>query len=50
MNSAHIIGKKRNRLNRLNRRVSDKELTADRRNQMLARTSELTFELAGKKK
>ena len=49
MNAAHIVGKKRNRLNRLNRRVSDKELTADRRNQMLARVSELTFEL-GKKR
>ena len=48
MNEAHIIGKKRNRLNRLNRRVSDKELTAERRNQMLARVSELTQELSRK--
>jgi len=48
MNAAHIVGKKRNRLNRLQRRLSDKELTSERRNQMSARISELTFELSKK--
>jgi hypothetical protein len=48
MNAAHIVGKKRNRISRLNRRISDKELTAEQRNQMSARVSELTQELSRK--
>jgi peptide subunit release factor 1 (eRF1) len=48
MNAAHIIGKKRNRLNRLQRRLTDKDMGGEQRNRMVARMSELTFELAKK--
>lgn len=49
MNTAHVIGKKRNRIKRLERRLTDKELTSERRNQMSARVAELTQQL-GKSK
>jgi len=50
MNDAHILGKKRNRLNRLNRRLSDKELTSEQRSMKTQRLAELTKELSGKGK
>lgn len=49
MNLAHIIGKKKNRLNRCNKRLADKELTAEHRNRITQRAAELTAELAVKK-
>jgi hypothetical protein len=46
MNVAHIVGKKRNRLGRCNKRLADKELTAEQRNRITQRAAELTAELA----
>ncbi len=45
MNVAHMIGKKRNRLNRCNKRLSSKDLTAEQRTKISQRASELTQEL-----
>lgn len=45
MNNAHVISKKRNRLNRCNKRLADKELTADQRNCIAQRAAELEREL-----
>jgi len=50
MNAAHMIGKKRNRLNRLQRRLTDKDVVLVQRNQIDARISELTQELSKYKK
>jgi len=44
-----MIGKKKNRLNRLQKRLTDKELTGERRMKMTQRVSELTKELSPKK-
>jgi hypothetical protein len=46
MNVAHIVGKKRNRLSRCNKRLADKELTAEQRYRITQRAAELTAELA----
>ena len=48
MNTAHIIGKKKNRLNRCQKRLASKELVADQRNRITQRQSELIQELSGK--
>ncbi len=48
MNLAHILGKKRNRLGRCNKRLADKELTAEQRSRISQRAAELTAELAKK--
>jgi len=45
MNAAHILGRKRNRLGRCNKRLSSKELTAEQRNRIVQRASELEREL-----
>ena len=45
MNASHKIGKLRNRLNRLKRRLSDKELPSDQRGRIVQRQSELEREL-----
>jgi hypothetical protein len=44
MNIAHIIGRKRNRLNRCKKRLSDKELGGVQRNQIVQRLAELEAE------
>ena len=45
MNERHIVGKKKNRLGRLKKRLSDKELTAERRLTITQRISDLEREL-----
>ena len=45
MNLAHIIGKKRNRLARCNKRLSTGELGTDQRNRLQQRAAELEQEL-----
>ena len=45
MNVAHIVGKKRNRLNRCNRRLASKDLVAVQRNKLVQRVAELEKEL-----
>jgi hypothetical protein len=49
MNQGHILGKKRNRLSRCHKRLASKEITADQRNRLSQRVSELELELAQKK-
>lgn len=49
MNQGHIIGRKRNRLSRCNRRLSSKELTAEQRTRIAQRASELEKELKSRK-
>ena len=48
MNQAHILGKKRNRLSRCNKRLSSKELGSDQRSRIIQRQSELERELNSK--
>jgi len=50
MNQGHVIGRKRNRVGRLNRRLTDKELTAEARNMKTQRLAELNKELGIVKK
>ena len=45
MNPGHILGKKRNRLSRCNKRLSSKDLTADQRSRIAQRAAELGQEL-----
>ena len=45
MNIGHIIGRKRNRLTRCNKRLSSKDLTAEQRNMISQRAVELEKEL-----
>ena len=49
MNAAHIIGKKRNRLGRLQKKLSDKDMGGEQRNRVSARISELASEIPTKK-
>ena len=48
MNEAHKIGKKRNRLARCQKRLTSKELTAEKRNNIIQRAANLKLELGGK--
>lgn len=48
MNAAHIISKKRNRLSRCEKRLSDKELVGSQRNAIEQRLSDLKRELSSK--
>jgi len=50
MNTSHIIGKKKNRLNRLQRRLTDPGLVSVQRNMMTQRLDELSKELSVVKK
>jgi len=50
MNEAHKLGKKRNRLSRLQKKLADKELTSGRRLAIQTRISELATELPTNKK
>lgn len=45
MNQGHILGRKRNRLNRCRKRLSCKELTAIQRSQIEQRAAALELEL-----
>jgi len=45
MNAAHKIGKLKNRLNRLKKRLSDKDLPSEQRSRITQRLSELEAEL-----
>jgi hypothetical protein len=45
MNAAHIVGKKRNRLKRCQKRLSSKELGTEQRSRIIQRQSELEREL-----
>ena len=46
MNAGHILGRKRNRLSRCNKRLASKELTSVQRHAIEQRASELVQELA----
>lgn len=48
MNESHKLGIKKNRLNRLERRLSDKDLPTDQRSRISDRLAELKKELADK--
>ena len=50
MNLGHILGRKRNRLSRCGKRLASKDLTADQRNRITQRASELERELKLAKK
>ena len=45
MNDSHKLGRKKNRLNRCRKRLSDKYLGSDQRNKIIQRQAELEFEL-----
>lgn len=45
MNTGHILGKKRNRLNRCRKRLASKEIVQEQRNRLEQRRSELESEL-----
>lgn len=45
MNIGHILGKKRNRLSRCNKRLASKELTGEQRSRLVQRSAELEKEL-----
>lgn len=45
MNPGYILGKKRNRLSRCNKRFSSKDLTSDQRSRIAQRAAELEQEL-----
>lgn len=45
MNESEILGRKRNRLNRCKKRLTDKELTTDQRSRISQRMVELEIEL-----
>ncbi len=50
MNASHIVGKKRNRLSRCNKRLASAELGSEQRSRIIQRAAELTAELAITKK
>lgn len=48
MNVSHILGRKRNRLSRCNKRLSSNELTSDQRLRLVQRAAELEADLKKK--